>query len=146
VSLAMRNLCNTLIRRSIDLDMLYRLAASQVSEPGLRVVLQENAMTLDQVIAELQMLPRASGTASVVRGSRRAAMRRMLMRWWVRHTVRHDSTWIHILARSESALLVAFEHAISRGPRELALLLQRQSSRLNCNHLDMHSLAKAVRQ
>ncbi len=145
MSLASRNPCHALIRRSIDLDMLYRLAASQVCEPGLRTVLQENVDTLDQVIAELQALPGAEGGPAALRGSRHAAVRRALLRWWMPHVAHHDGDWIRLLARSEGGLLAAFEHAIGSAPGELALLLQRQLPRLNGNHLDMHSLAKAAR-
>ena len=68
-----------------------------------------------------------------------------MQRWWMQHALHHDSSWIHLLARSESALLASFEQAIGSGSRELARVLQRQLPRLNCNHLDMHSLTKAAR-
>ena len=43
MALATQPLYNALIRRSIDLQRLCQLAAQQVVEPGLRVVLLENA-------------------------------------------------------------------------------------------------------
>jgi hypothetical protein len=50
---------NTLIQHSIDLLQLYRHAASSC-EPGLKMVLDENAQTLETMIADLPACPRTA--------------------------------------------------------------------------------------
>ena len=131
--------CNALIRRSIDLRRLYRHAAA-ACEPGLRVVLSENAQTLDLLIADLQAQWRAGGGTPSKHGSLRGAARRHLAGWLAHAGARRDSVWIRALAHHESALLHAFEQAIAAAPPASALSLQRQLPRLRGIHLDMHSL------
>jgi len=141
VSLTIQHLCNDLIRRSIELRALYRHAASRVSEPGLRTVLDEEAQSLSLVIDELQMQIRShEGTP--------ATRRRMFGA--VRHRFnalmpRNDDAWIRLLARHERMLLRSFERAIARlEPGDMTSELHRQLPRLHSIDLDMHSLAKAV--
>ncbi|HEV2679284.1 MAG TPA: DUF2383 domain-containing protein [Rhodanobacter sp.] len=136
--------CNALIRRSIDLRRLYRHAAT-ACEPGLRVVLNENAQTLDQLIADLQAQLRAGGGKPSEHGSWRAAARRHLAGWLIHAGTRRDSAWIRALAHHETALLHAFEQAIAEAPADSALALRRQLPRLHGIHLDMHSLAGSAR-
>lgn len=143
MSLAIQHLCNGLIRRSIELRALYRHAAMQVGEPGLRTVLDEEAQSLGLVIAALQEQIRShEGTP--------ATRRRMLGA--VRYRLdallpRSDDAWIRLLARHERSLLRSFERAIARvgaGDAEMNAELHRQLPRLHSIDLDMHSLAKAV--
>ena len=136
--------CNALIRRSIDLRRLYRHAAT-VCEPGMRVVLNENAQTLDLLIADMQAQLRASDGKPSEHGTWRGAAHRNLAGWLVHAASRRDSAWIRALAHHESALLHAFEQAIADAPPESALALRRQLPRLHGIHLDMHSLAGTAR-
>jgi uncharacterized protein (TIGR02284 family) len=135
---------NTLIRRSIDLRRLYRHAAASC-EPGLRMVLGENAQTLDLLIADLQIQLRACGGKPYEHGSWRGAARRYAAGWLVHTAGRRDSAWIRALGHHESALLQAFEQAIAALPSESALVLRRQLPRLRGIHLDMGSLAGSAR-
>jgi uncharacterized protein (TIGR02284 family) len=132
--------CNALIQRSIDLRRLYRHAAA-ACEPGLRVVLNENAQTLDSLIADLQTQGRAGGGTPSCHGSWRGTARRHLAGWLAHALTRRDQFWIHALAHHESALLQAFEQAIAAAPPASAQTLQRQLPRLRGIQLDMHSLA-----
>jgi uncharacterized protein (TIGR02284 family) len=131
---------NALLRRSIDLRRLYRHAAA-ACEPGLRVVLNENAQTLDLLIADLQTQGRAGGGAPSCRGSWRGTARRHLAGWLAHALTRRDQFWILALAHHESVLLQAFEQAIAAAPPAAAQTLQRQLPRLRGIQLDMHSLA-----
>lgn len=137
-------LFNALIRRSIDLRRLYRCAAT-ASEPGLRMVLNENAHTLDLLIADLQMQLQVGGDRAVERGSWHATAHRHLVAWLMRTDERRDSAWIRALAHRESALLQAFEQAMATAPADSALSLRRQLPRLRSIHLDMHNLAGTAR-
>jgi len=141
VPLAIQQLCNGLIRRSIELRALYCHASARVGEPGLRTVLEEEAQSLGQVIAELQAQLRShDGTP--------ATRRRMIGA--VRHSFdamlpHSDDAWIRLLARHEQRLLRAFERVLARmEPGDMAAALHRQLPRLHSIDLDMHSLAKAV--
>lgn len=136
--------CDALIRRSIDLRRLYRRAAA-ACEPGLRVVLNENAQTLDLLIADLQAQRRAGNGAPGRRGSWRGAARRHLTGWLAHAGAPRGNAWIHVLAHDESALLHAFEQAIAAAPAESAPALRQQLPRLRGIHLDMHSLTGAAR-
>ena len=135
--------CNALIRRSIDLRRLYRHAAA-ACEPGLRVVLNENAQTLDLLIADLQAQGRAGGGSPSRHGSWRGTARRHLAGWLAHAGTRSDRAWIRALAHHESALLQAFEQAIATAPPASAQTLQQQLPRLRGIHLDMHSLTGAA--
>ena len=143
MSLATQHLCNGLIRRSIELRALYRHAATQVGEPGLRTVLDEEAQSLSLVIAALQQQIRShEGTP--------ATRRRVLgaMRYRLDALLPHsDDAWIRLLARHEQSLLRSFERAIDRvgaNDAEMGAELHRQLPRLHSIDLDMHSLAKAI--
>jgi hypothetical protein len=129
----------SLIRRSIDLQRLYR-HASAACEPGLRVVLDENVQTLDLLITDMQVQLRACDDRLYERGSWRGAARRYAAGWLVLAAARRDNAWIRALAHSESDLLHAFERAIADLPAEAALALRRQLPRLQGIHLDMGSL------
>ncbi len=136
--------CNGLLRQSIDLRRLYRHAARQC-EPGLRVVLSENAQTLDLLIADLQAQRRAEGGAPRGHGSWHGIARCHLTGWLVRLAGRRDSAWVRALAYREAALLGAFERAIAAAPTPATLALRRQLSRLRDIHLDMDNLGGAAR-
>jgi len=145
VPLETRHLCNGLIRRSIELRALYSHAAEQVSEPGLRTVLSEEAQSLEAVIAELQTQMRHHDGVPVTRGGMFGAARQRLDTWLVRGMPRSDDAWIRLLARDEQSLLRAFERVIARlSAGDMAATLHRQLPRLQSIHLDMHSLAKAA--
>jgi len=141
VSLAIHYLCNGLIRRSIELRALYRHAATRVSEPGLRTVLDEEAQSLNLVIAELQaQIRHHEGTPATRRRAFGA------VRYHFDVLIPHsDDAWIRLLARHEQNLLRSFERVIARvGPNDMRAELHRQLPRLHSIDLDMHSLAKAV--
>jgi len=144
VSRVPARLASKLIRRSIELRSMYGLAASQVGEPGLRTVLQENAVTLDQVVSELLAQHQASTHSG--KHSPPVSVSHSFAQWWATHAAHHgDNAWIRQLARREAAFLVAFEQAIVACDGELELVLRRQMPRLRGIDLDMHSLAKAAR-
>jgi len=131
---------NTLIQRSIDLLQLYRHAASSC-EPGLKMVLDENAQTLGAMIADLQTQLRSSGGTPRRKGTVRGAFRRYLAGSLTRVSSHRDVAWIRELSDGESSLLHAFETVVAQLPPESALALQRQLPRLNNIHLDMDNLA-----
>lgn len=134
----------TLVRRSVDLRRLYVQAAA-AAEPGLRVVLSDNAGTLDLLISDLQAQLRGIGLKPSEQGSWRGSAHRQLADWLIHATPRNGLAWIRLLGHRESALLQAFEQAIASAPPEIALLLRRQLPRLRGIHLDMNSLAGATR-
>ena len=141
MSLAMQSLCNGLIRRSIELRTLYCHASTQVSEPGLRTVLEEEAQSLSLVIAELQAQIRQHEGNPATRRRMLGAVRQRFNAL----VPRSDDAWIRLLAHHEQSLLRSFERVIARvGPGELTAELHRQLLRLHSIDLDMHSLAKAV--
>lgn len=143
MSLAVQQLCNGLIRRSIELRALYCHAATRVTEPGLRTVLDEEAQSLGLVITELQDQIRTHEGAPATR-------RRMFGTVRYRFDVlmpRSDDDWIRVLARQEQSLLRSFERVIDRmgaNDPDMKAELHRQLPRLHSIDLDMHSLAKAV--
>lgn len=137
-----RSLFNALIRRGIDLRALYRDAAAQAREPGLRVVLDEDAEALDLLVAELQAQVRQLGSTPATRGRLGGTARRQLVEWLLPATPRRDDAWIERLAHHEAALLQAFEQAIAQAPADTALALRRLLPRLQSIHLDMHGLAR----
>lgn len=140
-----QTLFNALIRRGIDLRALYRDASAQAREPGLRVVLGENASALDQVIADLQRQVARFGGTPARHGRLGGIARRQLIEWLLPDTPRRDTAWIARLAHGEAALVHAFEEGMQRATPEAALVLRRQLPRLQGIHLDMHSLARAPR-
>lgn len=145
VSLTSENLCNALIRRSIELRALYCHAAAEVGEPGLRTVLHEEAQSLSEVIAALQTHMRHHDAAPATRSRMMGTARRRLDALVLRGIPRSDDAWIRLLARSEQRLLLAFERGLNRSePGDMTNALHRQLPRLQSIHLDMHSLAKAV--
>ena len=138
-----QSLYNALIRRSIDLRALYRDAAAQAQEPGLQVVLDENAGTLDLLVSELQEQVRRLHATPTTHGRLGGDARRQLVEWLLPATQRRDDAWIERLAGREAALLQAFEQTIARAPTDMALVLRRLLPRLQGIHLDMHGLARA---
>ena len=78
MSLASQSLYNALIRRSIDLRRLCQVAAQQVAEPGLRVVLQENAAALELLVLDLQMELSAQGGRPATLGRWSSPLQRRL--------------------------------------------------------------------
>lgn len=134
--------CHALIRSSIDLRQLYRHAAT-ACEPGLRMVLNDNAHTLDLLVADLQAPLAECGARPCRRGSWRGVVHRHLAGWLMRIAARRDHAWIHLLAHHEGMLLRRFEQAIAAAPAES--VLRRQLPRLRGIHLDMHSLGGTAR-
>lgn len=134
----MRASIKALVRRAIDLRRLY-LGAAEASEPGLRVILSENARTLELLVRDLRAQLR--GIEASVHGSWRGSTHRQLAMWLLHAMPRNDAAWIRLLAHHESALLHAFEKTIADVPPELALTLRRQLPRLHGIHLDMDCLA-----
>lgn len=145
MSLASQPLYNALIRCSIDLQRLCKQAAQQVEEPGLRVVLQENAAALELLILDLQMQLAALGGRPATRGHWNAPAPWRSATWWVRSMTLSDGQWIRLLARREAVLLAQFEQVLEAAPREAATELGRLAGRMQAVHLDMHSLALAAR-
>jgi hypothetical protein len=133
-----------LIRRSIDLRRLYNHAAC-VSEPGLRLVLSDNAKTLDLLIRDLQAQLGDSGLKSPMAAGWRGTARRRLASWLMHATPRSGNGWIRLLGFRELALLQAFERAIAEAALPAALTLRRQLPRLHSIHLDMDILAGTAR-
>lgn len=145
MSLEPRYMCNGLIRRSIELRALYRHAAAHVNEPGLRTVLDEEAQSLTEVIAELQAQMRKHANAPATRSRVIGAARQRFDALLVRGMPRTDDAWIRLLARREQVVLRAFERALNRvALGDMTAVLHRQLPRLQSIDLDMHSLAKAV--
>lgn len=136
--------CNALIRRSIDLGQLYRCAAA-ASEPGMRMVLNDNAHTLDMLVADLQAQLQAAGGKPSTHGSWRGAAKRKLAAWLVRLAARRDGAWLRLLAHHESDLLQGFERTIAALPAASTRGLVRQLPRLHGIHMDMHSLVGSAR-
>lgn len=131
--------CRKLIRRSIDLRQMYRQAA-RVCEPGLRTVLEENALTLDLLIVDLQGQACAGGGRSCDLASLRGTARRQLSAWLMRVAARQDRAWLRTLTHQGADLMESFEHAIAQLPAESARALCRQLPRLRSIHQDMHWL------
>lgn len=133
--------CTPLLAPSVDLLWLYRRAAA-VCEPGLRVVLEENVQTLLALAADL----RESSAASSSPMESRLAFRRLSWRRHARFGLMHvmgnrEHAWVALLARRESMLMRAFEHAARHATAADACVLGRQLPRLHALYLDMHSLA-----
>jgi hypothetical protein len=132
--------CRPLLRRSVELLWLYRRAAA-TCEPGLRLVLEENAQTLAALIADLRASPLASGPRwkqlPAICGG---ALRRHAMVGLMHAAGDRDGAWIALVARREAVLLHAFEHAAQGAPAATAHLLGRQLRRLRALYRDMHCL------
>lgn len=138
-------LYNRLIRRGIDDRDMYRCAAAEVGEPGLRALFSETADSLGVVIDELQRQVSGSGHLPARHGTALGTMRLWLIEHLHgRHTPPRDRHWIARLIRSESELLHAVEQRLPQLPPEAARVLRRQLPRLHGIHLDMHSLARAA--
>lgn len=133
---------NALIRSSIDLRRLYAHAAAS-SEPGLRLVLSDNAQMLELLIGDLQSRLSASGVVFPVRGSWRGTAHRRLAGWLVHAMPRSGTAWIRLLGHQERALLQAFEVAIAHANPSAQRALRRQLPRLHSIHRDMDILAGA---
>jgi hypothetical protein len=110
----------------------------------LKVILGENAQTLNTMIIELQTQLRASGGSPRENGTLRGAARRYLAASLVRVSAHRDVAWIRELSDHESGLLHAFEKVVVALPVESALALKKQLPRLNGIHLDMDNLAGAA--
>ncbi|MBU6246753.1 MAG: hypothetical protein KGN77_03260 [Xanthomonadaceae bacterium] len=145
MALATQPLYNALIRRGIDLQRLCQLAAQQVAEPGLRVVLLENAAALEMFVLDLQMELSARGGRPATSGRWRGPLQRRLARWWSRGMPLRDSQWIRLLSRRERVLASLFEDTVALAPVDTAQCLRRLAPRLQAVHLDMGSLAGATR-
>lgn len=136
--------CNALIRRSLDLRSLYAHAAA-ACEPGLRLVLADNAHTLGQLVGDLQAQLAAAGARPRAGESWQGVVHRHLVAALVRAASRREAAWLRALMHQERRLLQAFEEAIAAAPAGTALALRRQLPRLRGIHLDMHNLAGAPR-
>lgn len=145
MALATQPLYNALIRRSIDLQRLCQLAAQQVAEPGLRVVLLENAAALELFVLDLQMELSARGGHPATSGRWRGPVQRRLASWWARGLPLRDTQWIRLLSRREAALVRRFEESVALAPVDTSQCLRRLAPRLQAIHLDMGSLVGATR-
>lgn len=142
---APRSIYDPLIQHSIDLCRLYRRAATAAREPGLRIVLNENAQTLALVIADLQAQQQLAGETPSRRGTWRGGLRAQWASRLPHSATRTDNDWIRALARHEAGLLHLFERAtIATAPADVALILRHQLPRLHAIHLDMHGLGGAA--
>jgi len=143
---APRSIYEPLIRHSIDLCRLYRRAATAAREPGLRIVLNENAQTLMQVVADLQAQQQRTGEPASHRGTWRGTVRARWAAGLPHSASRTDNDWIRDLGQHEMRLLHLFERAtIATAPADVALVLRRQLPRLHGIHLDMHGLGGTAR-
>jgi uncharacterized protein (TIGR02284 family) len=140
---AIRSL-NALIRRGIDDRDLYRRTAAQVSEPGLRVVIEEMAEAVGTVIAGLQKEVVAAGGTPVRSGSTGGAVLRSLASVRIGMASDSDVTGIRWLEQSESRLLVAFEKAATDDGC-IRAVAARYLPRLRSLHLDMSMMVQAAR-
>lgn len=129
-----------LLRRSIDLRQWYRRAAS-ACEPGLQVVLNDHATTLDLIVADLQALIRRGGGTPTGYGSWHGLVHRVLAGGLIDAGAHRDEHWIQLLAKHENALLQAMQESTAAASVETMPCLHRQLSRLHGIRLDMHSLA-----
>ncbi|HET6431864.1 DUF2383 domain-containing protein [Dyella sp.] len=136
---------NALIRRCIDLQRLCQHAARNVSEPGLRVVLQETAAALELLVIDLQTQAAASGRRPASRGRWSGPLQRRLTSLWMHGAPLRDDQWIRLLARREAAVLQLFEQTVGAATPDNAPTLRRLLPQLQAVHLDMHSLAAAAR-
>ena len=135
--------CSSLAARSEQLLALY-LRAAATSEPGLRLVLEENAQTLAALVADLGATVPATTTwqrefalcARALQG--RAVMASMHM------AGNREALWIALLARREAGLLRAFERAANAAPTATAHLLGRQLLHLHALQHDMRCLTAAT--
>jgi hypothetical protein len=129
-----------LLRRSVGLLWLYRRAAANC-EPGLRLVLEENAQTLTALIADLRAALPASGSRwKQVPAILGGTVRRQAVIGLLHVSGDRDGAWLALLARREAALLRAFEHAAQGAPPAMAYLLGCQLQRLRALYRDMHCL------
>ena len=138
------HLFNALIRRGIDDRALYQRALTQVREPGLRALLNENAQALDQLIDDLQAHVRAWNRVPASHGTLVGAIRGAVADIGISRSDQshRDTAWVRCLARCECALWDRFErHAQRTADSEVSNVLHRQLSRLHRVHLDMHCLA-----
>lgn len=136
---AARAACAALIRRCIDLRQLHRHAA-KACEPGLRMVLKDNAQTMGMLIGDLQAQRCGGADEACDRGSWGGAARGQLADWLVRVAPRRDVAWLRALTHHENALLHRFERTITRLPTDSARAMCRQLPRLHGIHQDMHHL------
>lgn len=129
-----------LLRCSVELLWLYRRAAAKC-EPGLRLVLEENAQTLAALIADLRAAWPASGSCwKQVPAILGGIVRRQAIIGLLHVSGDRDGAWLALLARREAALLRAFEHAAQTAPPATAYLLGCQLQRLRALYRDMHCL------
>ena len=122
---------------------LYRRGAA-VSEPGLRLILEENAQTLAGLLADLRAAsPAIAGWKQKAFSCSDAVCRRVLV--GLLHAAgNRESLWLALLARREAALLHAFEHGARAAPPVTARLLERQLRHLRALQRDMHCLMSAT--
>jgi uncharacterized protein (TIGR02284 family) len=137
-------LLNALIRRGIDDRDLYRQTATQVAEPGLRVVLGEMADAVEGVIDGLQAEVATLGGKPAVAGTTGGSLRRSLAGVQIGMADDCDASGIRWLEQRESRLLVAFEQVADR-PGCVRAVAERYLPRLRNLHIDMCSLAQAAR-
>lgn len=137
-------LLNALIRRGIDDRDLYRQTATQVAEPGLRVVLGEMADAVEDVVDGLQTEVTKLGGKAATAGTTGGSLRRSLAGVQIGMANDGDAIGIRWLEQRESRLLVAFEQVADR-PGCLQAIAQRYLPRLRNVHVDMCSLARAAR-
>lgn len=128
-----------LIQHSIDLHRMYQKALGNC-EPGLRMVLEDNARTLELLIGELQTQDSVGDDPACDHGSWRGTARRQLCSWLIRATTRQDRAWLRTLAHEGAELLESFEGSIAQLPAEPARVLCRQLPRLRGMCQDMHCL------
>jgi uncharacterized protein (TIGR02284 family) len=137
-------LLNALIRRGIDDQDLYRQTATQVAEPGLRVVLGEMADTVRDIVIGLQAEVLTLGGKPATAGTTGGSLRRSLAGVQIGMANDGDVTGIRWLEQRESRLLVAFEQVAER-PGCVQAIALRFLPRLRNVHIDMCSLAQAAR-
>jgi hypothetical protein len=137
-------LYDALILRCSQLQHLCARAAWQANEPGLRALLDENAQSLDRVVADLRLQRLELGGAPRRRNWLIALETRLLARA-MRGVPGDDQRWLRLLARREAHLLHLLEQGILLAPPDAALSLRRLMPRMRGVHLDMHGLVLPAR-
>ncbi len=137
------SLSGSLQGRTEALLWLYRRAAA-VCEPGLRLILEENAQTLAGVIADLRAASLAIAKWKQKSLSCSGAVGAHVLVGLLRVAGNREPLWVAFLARREAALLHAFEHGAKAAPPVTARLLERQLRHLRALQRDMHCLLSAT--
>lgn len=118
----------------------YALGAMRVGEPGLRVLLDEHALTLAMMMKSWARLLVVAAPVPVVE-----SLAERLIDWQVVGLRHDDARWIAYLVRCEERFLVKVERLAAATGEPCATLLRRDLPRLRGIDQDMHQLAHGER-